>query len=213
MSVYFAQSETGGPVKIGFSENPEERVASLAQEMKLPLRVIATMDGGRGLEGALHHKFSGTRTPMPNAVCGSSEFFAATRDLVAQIQSLGGSVVGPVLDNVPPRPPPCTYNINDGAILLRKHLSAIEMTTTEAAIATGLSRVSFCNWIICRATPDVVCVEILEIWSDGTIPAPQWLTRDGVMVFDRHPWPRGRTQDQIGRNAILTRFRAKRKVL
>jgi hypothetical protein len=61
MPVYFIQAGEGGPVKIGFANNPYERVAGLQTGHPEVLRLRAIMPGSAADEAALHQRFSGTR--------------------------------------------------------------------------------------------------------------------------------------------------------
>lgn len=58
MSVYFAQEHDGGPVKIGFAENPRKRVISLSQKLGVALRIVRIVDGGRHAESWFHEKLA-----------------------------------------------------------------------------------------------------------------------------------------------------------
>lgn len=57
--VYFIQSEIGGPIKIGVSGNPQERMDSLQMYYPFKLLVIATIkEGGYKKESELHKRFA-----------------------------------------------------------------------------------------------------------------------------------------------------------
>lgn len=76
--IYFVQSLEGGPVKIGFTDNLEQRLAGLEAKYQQPLAVLATMDGGRREESELHDRFAHLRL-------GRTEQFRPTADLMAFI--------------------------------------------------------------------------------------------------------------------------------
>jgi len=57
--VYFIQGVNGGPIKIGYSLNPERRARDL--ETADRLIVLACFPGDRYTEHKLHHRFSGLR--------------------------------------------------------------------------------------------------------------------------------------------------------
>jgi hypothetical protein len=59
--IYFIQWGDGGPIKIGFSDRPDERLAALSTGSPVPLRLLGQMRGNRGLEQALHRKFEEDR--------------------------------------------------------------------------------------------------------------------------------------------------------
>ena len=56
--VYFIQPVCGGPIKIGWSHDYEERLVSLQAFSPLILRVIGFCKSGRCQEQMLHHWFS-----------------------------------------------------------------------------------------------------------------------------------------------------------
>lgn len=57
-SVYFIQQGAAGPIKIGFSDRPERRVAQLQTSTPERLRILATMPGSKQTEGSLHRRFA-----------------------------------------------------------------------------------------------------------------------------------------------------------
>lgn len=57
--VYFIQSIDGGPVKIGYSKDPESRARNLQTAEELV--VLATLPGSYKLEADLHHKYASIR--------------------------------------------------------------------------------------------------------------------------------------------------------
>lgn len=76
--VYFLQSIDGGPVKIGFSTDVDRRREQLEAIYGTPLAVLATLDGGRDEEQALHARFSHLRL-------GRTEQFRPDAELMAFI--------------------------------------------------------------------------------------------------------------------------------
>jgi len=78
--VYFAQPSTGGPIKIGFTENIKERHAYLESYYGTKLKILKTVNGGREEEKAIHELFSHLRM-------GSTEQFRAEPELVEFIGS------------------------------------------------------------------------------------------------------------------------------
>lgn len=79
MAVYFMQSVTGGPVKIGHSINVHRRRENLEWAYGTPLTVLATMQGGRKEEAAIHARFSHLRL-------GQTEQFMPASELMAFIE-------------------------------------------------------------------------------------------------------------------------------
>jgi hypothetical protein len=64
--VYFVQAEHGGPVKIGFSLDPQKRLIDLQATSPYSLRIIGTIrrktvEGGRWLEAMYHRTFALSR--------------------------------------------------------------------------------------------------------------------------------------------------------
>jgi hypothetical protein len=52
-SVYFAQDPVSTDIKIGFSKNVRSRLGGLGR----PVRLLATLEGNREVESAIHHRF------------------------------------------------------------------------------------------------------------------------------------------------------------
>ena len=58
MSVYFIQYGESGPIKIGYSNNPFERIKVLqSNAVAHQLKLLAIMDGSRFEESAMHLRF------------------------------------------------------------------------------------------------------------------------------------------------------------
>lgn len=63
MSVYFLRPVgEKGPIKIGYSDQPERRLKEMMMWSPLPLELIASVPGDRGLESLLHRSFSDAKT-------------------------------------------------------------------------------------------------------------------------------------------------------
>lgn len=54
MAVYFIQAVEGGPIKIGFAQDPQKRLAEIQRMSPVPLQVLKVIPGDRNLEGAIH---------------------------------------------------------------------------------------------------------------------------------------------------------------
>ena len=78
--VYFIQGVSGGPIKIGTSEDPYVRMASLQVACHEKLRLLATTAGGKQREAELHARFAATRV--------RGEWFGPSDELLALIGSL-----------------------------------------------------------------------------------------------------------------------------
>jgi hypothetical protein len=61
MPVYFLQSSSGGPIKIGYSADVPTRLRQLESHYGQPLALLATMDGGREQEAEIHRRFDALR--------------------------------------------------------------------------------------------------------------------------------------------------------
>jgi hypothetical protein len=76
--VYFAQSGTHGPVKIGFGRNVAARLRSHQVGHPHPLRLVGVLPGGRNAERLWHNKFA--------AHCMTGEWFRPAPDLISRIR-------------------------------------------------------------------------------------------------------------------------------
>lgn len=82
--VYFVQCNGAeGPIKVGLTTAFTRRLARLRLGTPYPLAVIGTVPGGKGLEAALHRRFTAQRI--------SGEWFAFTPELGRYIAELLGS--------------------------------------------------------------------------------------------------------------------------
>lgn len=77
---YLARRGESGPIKIGFSSNPEERAIALSKTQPEKVRIIATLDG-RKHEKALHRRFSHLRID-------ETEWFRPEEELLQYVQEL-----------------------------------------------------------------------------------------------------------------------------
>lgn len=77
--VYVIGSPSATVVKIGYSSNPQRRLADLQSGSPLPLTVLATFDGGKDLESALHRHFKTERR--------HGEWFELGSDPVGTVQA------------------------------------------------------------------------------------------------------------------------------
>ena len=78
--VYFIRN--GSYVKIGISENPEQRLSALQGSSPIELELLCVVPGGRKLENKLHRQFKSLR--------GSGEWFKAEQELMEYIINLNG---------------------------------------------------------------------------------------------------------------------------
>lgn len=56
--IYFLQSPGGGPIKIGTTENMDVRHKQLESHYGQPLALLASLDGSREEERAIHERFA-----------------------------------------------------------------------------------------------------------------------------------------------------------
>lgn len=89
--VYFLQMGEDGPIKIGFSQDVCERVASLQTNQPFPLRLIGVEIGSFATEKALHRRFLVYQT-RPN-----SEWFFPKPELLEYIGKLNPDNLKPFL--------------------------------------------------------------------------------------------------------------------
>lgn len=61
--IYAIQAETGGPVKIGFAQNPPERLRGFQAGCPIPLRIVGQWRcrDQYGMETRLHRRFASAR--------------------------------------------------------------------------------------------------------------------------------------------------------
>jgi|GEM_PF-5585144 len=78
--VYFLQAGETGPIKIGTSQNPRKRIASLRTATAEELRVLKIVKGSKTLETTLHDRFTSIRK--------RGEWFLPTQELLDFITSL-----------------------------------------------------------------------------------------------------------------------------
>lgn len=76
--VYFVRSGVGGPIKIGRSHRPYERLAAMQATSGEGLHLLGMVAGGAELERALHERFAADRL--------HGEWFAATPALLRHIR-------------------------------------------------------------------------------------------------------------------------------
>lgn len=76
--IYFLQSPLGGSIKIGTTENLEVRLKQLEAHYGQPLALLATLEGGRDKEQAIHARFASHRL-------GRTEQFRPVTEIMAFI--------------------------------------------------------------------------------------------------------------------------------
>jgi hypothetical protein len=59
--VYFIQEKAGGPIKIGFSKDPQKRLSEIQTGYPRELMILAIMPGGRVQEREIHRRFGMNR--------------------------------------------------------------------------------------------------------------------------------------------------------
>lgn len=75
--IYFIQSGSSGPIKIGMSNDPRRRLEQLQTAHLMPLTLIGMTPGGRREERRWHKRFSELRI--------TGEWFHMTPDLMIEI--------------------------------------------------------------------------------------------------------------------------------
>lgn len=81
-SVYFIQSEIGGPIKIGYSNDPNRRLNEIQNMSPFRLQILGTIPGNMELEASFHQKFASDRL--------WGEWFEPSVPLLKIITALGG---------------------------------------------------------------------------------------------------------------------------
>jgi hypothetical protein len=77
--VYFIYAPAAGLIKIGHSIRPRTRFSDLVTMSPVPLKLLATIDGGRASERMLHKRFAYLRR--------HGEWFRACRSLMMFVES------------------------------------------------------------------------------------------------------------------------------
>lgn len=83
--IYFMQPITGGPVKIGCSQDVDARHRQLERHYGVPLAVLATMEGDEAKEKELHDRFAHLRLCGPGKRGRHIEQFRPAAELMAFI--------------------------------------------------------------------------------------------------------------------------------
>lgn len=86
MALYFIQSVVGGPIKIGYGANVNARLVAHQIGSPFRLRLLASIDGTRSDECALHKRFDAAHV--------HGEWFWPTDELCAYLATIG---VAPLL--------------------------------------------------------------------------------------------------------------------
>lgn len=80
MALYFVQAGDNGPVKIGYSRSPKNRIMTLGTARADRLTVLAITDGDRAAEKAAHARFA--------HLLQRNEWFSPSEELLAYCRSL-----------------------------------------------------------------------------------------------------------------------------
>jgi hypothetical protein len=78
--VYFMQKEDGGPIKIGYSANPNLRMPDIKSKSKANLKIIAVAKGCDRIEKLLHRRFASYRK--------HGEWFSSNPELIEIIREI-----------------------------------------------------------------------------------------------------------------------------
>lgn len=78
--IYYIQDRASGRIKIGFSDNPWNRLAKINTDAAGGVLLLAVEDGCRAVEASRHASFSADR--------GHGEWFAPSSGLLAHIEAL-----------------------------------------------------------------------------------------------------------------------------
>lgn len=75
--IYFAQIGEGGPIKIGYSADPQRRMVQLRRHYGQPMIILSVIDGDMRAESEIHRRFRDCRI--------GGEQFRPTSDLLEYI--------------------------------------------------------------------------------------------------------------------------------
>ena len=78
--IYFIQGVSGGPIKIGYSKNPQKRLATFQTSHSERLVILGCVKGNIAYERQLHKQFSAYR------IRGNGEWFRPGREIVVFIR-------------------------------------------------------------------------------------------------------------------------------
>ena len=79
--VYFVQSRLGGPIKIGLTTEPKQRLKQLQNGSPIPLQILGALRGDEKVEAAIHERFRKLRL--------HGEWFEPSMELVEFIRQFG----------------------------------------------------------------------------------------------------------------------------
>jgi len=79
--VYFVQSRLGGPIKIGLTTEPKQRLKQLQNGSPIPLQILGALRGDAKVEAAIHERFRKLRL--------HDEWFEPSMELVEFIRQFG----------------------------------------------------------------------------------------------------------------------------
>lgn len=79
--IYFIQAGLGGPIKIGYSLDPDHRLLQLQTGNSHQLRILLVIEGDKDHEAILHQRFAYLRT--------EGEWFEPGKELVKYIRDFG----------------------------------------------------------------------------------------------------------------------------
>ncbi len=143
MAVYFAQSEDGGPVKIGFATNVGVRVKTLQMASPSKLMVVRQIDGDVAVERWLHRHFKKYRL--------SGEWFSFCDEML--------TVAPPTI--VKPKRKPKEQELLDAlsaALSKRAEMfGGVSLFRKALAQKMGVSGTTVANWIYGQVLPNGVC--------------------------------------------------------
>ncbi|MEO1084643.1 MAG: GIY-YIG nuclease family protein [Acidobacteriota bacterium] len=135
--IYFLQPVTGGPIKIGCSIAPEERLATYASWSPLPLQLLVAVPGGLPAEAGIHKEFLDERL--------HHEWFRPSGRLLKLIDEIKANGCLPgrfvALDRMEEKYDTRTWRPRLGTILKDAGISRAEM-----AKGLGVSLGTVANW-------------------------------------------------------------------
>lgn len=187
--IYFAQSRLGGPIKIGSSDSPPERVQDLARALAEPIVVLAVMPGGTVYECTLHRIFQHARIDMRRGVGGDTEWFLPTKHIAELVAANGGAIFGKTVPVRYKENPwtSTTWRPFKAAVHLDWLLRRRKTTNTRAAVELAVSTAAISDWRHGKKQPKAHNARRIEEWSiedDVNGAAPVVRREDWFVICD-----------------------------
>lgn len=152
--VYFARAVGTDHIKIGLSQDPQERVSGLSTGSSAPIKLVAVMPGNRQTEQRLHAQFAASRL--------NGEWFRETPELLAVIAALAEFPMSRSPQPTVQRDPMFGQHEREyREMFLAVLKEAYGDDSERVAKDAGASRHSALNWLSGKCLPNVLFCERL----------------------------------------------------